>query len=211
MVRSYPNIVITGTPGTGKTSHASLLASSWPSSSTVTPAPLRHINVGDLCKDKGFITSYDEEWKSHEVDEDKLMDHLESLTGERAPEPQDEEDTILAKNSLGTEERGGLLLDWHTCDSWPERWVDLVVVLRCDHAKLWKRLEKREYPLQKIQENNDAEIMQVVLEDARESYEEEAIVELRSEEATDVEDNVERIKAWIDQWRRDRGLEDIFQ
>ena len=64
----------------------------------------------------------------------------------------------------------------------------------------------RNYPLQKIQENNDAEIMQVVLEDARESYPAEAIVELTSEEATDVEENVDRIKAWIDQWRSERGL-----
>jgi broad-specificity NMP kinase len=38
---------------------------------------------------------------------------------------------------------GGLILDWHSCEPWPERWVDLVVVLRCDHTKLWERLEKR--------------------------------------------------------------------
>lgn len=72
-----------------------------------------------------------------------MLDHLEPLTGQRAPEPQDEEETNLAKSSADGEERGGLILDWHTCDVWPERWVDLVVVLRCDHEKLWKRLEKR--------------------------------------------------------------------
>lgn len=49
--------------------------------------------------------------------------------------------------------------------------------------------------------------MQVVLEDARESYPEEAIIELASDEADQVEENVERIKQWIDAWRRDRGLE----
>lgn len=38
---------------------------------------------------------------------------------------------------------GGLILDWHTCDVFPERWIDLVVVLRCDHTQLWDRLEKR--------------------------------------------------------------------
>lgn len=38
---------------------------------------------------------------------------------------------------------GGKILDWHTCDMFPERWIDLVVVLRCDHALLWTRLEKR--------------------------------------------------------------------
>lgn len=38
---------------------------------------------------------------------------------------------------------GGLILDWHTCDAFPERWIDLVVVLQCDHTQLWDRLEKR--------------------------------------------------------------------
>ena len=38
---------------------------------------------------------------------------------------------------------GGVILDWHSCELFPERWIDLVVVLRCDHTKLWERLEKR--------------------------------------------------------------------
>lgn len=152
LLHSYPNIVITGTPGTGKTSHASLLASSWPtdSSSNATASSsssslLRHINVGDLCKAQSFTTSFDEDWQSYEVDEDKLLDHLEPLTGNRAPEPESEEDRIEAiqTEKESSEERGGLILDWHTCEVWPERWVDLVVVLRCDHAKLFSRLEKR--------------------------------------------------------------------
>lgn len=41
------------------------------------------------------------------------------------------------------QQAGAKVLDWHTCDLFPERWVDLVVVLRCDHSQLWSRLEKR--------------------------------------------------------------------
>lgn len=48
--------------------------------------------------------------------------------------------------------------------------------------------------------------MQVVLDTAKESYPAEAVVELRSEEAGDVEENVERLKSWIDRWREQRGL-----
>jgi adenylate kinase len=122
-------------------------------------------------------------------------------------------------------EEGGLVLDWHTCDAFPERWVDLVVVLRCDHTLLWERLEKRYvrhsiqgnsrrtgrfdlsgYPLKKIQENNESEIMQTVLEDAKESYAEEIVIELRSESVEDMESNVSRIVLWIENWRRDRGF-----
>lgn len=61
----------------------------------------------------------------------------------------------------------------------------------------------RAYKLEKIQENNTAEIMEVVLEDARESYAEEIVVELRSESPDDVEENVARIVAWVEAWRKD--------
>lgn len=70
------------------------------------------------------------------------------------------------------------------------------------------RLDVRGYPLKKIQENNEAEIMQTVLEDAKESYEEEIVVELRSEGIGDLDSNVARIVAWIEAWRKDRGLGD---
>ncbi|EST09474.1 Adenylate kinase isoenzyme 6 [Kalmanozyma brasiliensis GHG001] len=212
MVRSYPNIVITGTPGTGKSTHSSLLASTYspPSSSS---HPLRQIDVGALVKQEGFYTDYLEEWQSYEVNEDQLLDHLEPLTGTKAPEPIDgeefdEDELRQAKQQDEDDEaRGGLVLDWHTCDVWPERWADLVVVLRCDHSVLWERLEKRGYPLKKIQENNEAEIMGVVADDARSSYPAEAVVELTSQESGDVEENVERIIQWIHAWRQARGLE----
>lgn len=141
--RSFPNIVITGTPGTGKSTLAGQIASLYESGGA---HPLRHINVGTLVKEKKFHVSYDPEWDSYEVDEDQLLDYLEPLSGDTAPEDADTdaqgcEDAHAL--SLDDEQRGGLLLDWHTCDAWPERWVDLVLVLRCDHERLWKRLEKR--------------------------------------------------------------------
>ena len=62
--------------------------------------------------------------------------------------------------------------------------------------------------MKKIQENNEAEIMQQVLEDARESYAEEIIVELKSENTEDLESNVERIIQWIGQWQKDHARGD---
>lgn len=109
--------------------------------------------------------------------------------------------------------RGGVVLDWHSCDIFPERWLDLVIVLRCPHTTLWDRLEKRGYPLHKIQENNEAEIMEMCLAEARESYEEGKVVELQSggvgaEGADEVEANVSRIRQWIAQWREDNAVAD---
>ncbi|KAG6842541.1 hypothetical protein C0991_000067 [Blastosporella zonata] len=171
--KQAPVIVITGTPGTGKSAHAERLV-------IQSPIPLKHINVGEWVKERGLYENFDTEWQSYVVDEDRLLDELEPIVSE-----------------------GGVILDWHTCEVFPERWVDLVVVLRCDHTKLWERLEKRQYPLKKIQENNEAEIMQVVLDAARESYPAEIVVELSSQEEKDLDANVADLVKWINMWRKE--------
>lgn len=50
----------------------------------------------------------------------------------------------------------------------------------------------------------DSEIMQVLLDEARESYKEEIVVELKSESTDDVEANIERVEQWVEQWKKDR-------
>ena len=77
-------------------------------------------------------------------------------------------------------------------------------MLRTDTTKLYDRLKARQYPEKKLQENMDSEIMEVLLEEARGAYDEEIVVELRSDAAEDVEGNVERIERWIENWKRDR-------
>lgn len=47
--------------------------------------------------------------------------------------------------------------------------------------------------------------MQVVLDEARSSYPQEIVVELRSESTEDLEANVGRLVEWIDLWRKDHG------
>lgn len=80
-------------------------------------------------------------------------------------------------------------------------------MLRTDSTKLYDRLKARDYPEQKLQENLDSEIMEVLLDEARESYDEEIVVELRSDEADDVEGNVGRIETWIKNWKQDQVVE----
>ncbi|KAF4572784.1 Adenylate kinase isoenzyme 6 [Pleurotus pulmonarius] len=173
--RQAPVIILTGTPGTGKSTHAQFLAEA-------SPVTLKNINVSEFVKEKGLHEGYDEEWQSYTVDEDRLLDELEPLAS-----------------------AGGLILDWHTCELFPERWADLVIVLRCDHTQLWERLEKRGYPVKKIKENNEAEIMEVVLEEARQSYPEEIVIELKSETMEDIESNVSRIVDWIKAWQKNQS------
>lgn len=47
------------------------------------------------------------------------------------------------------------------------------------------------------------------MEEAREAYDEEIVVELKSDEAEDIEGNVERIEMWIKQWKKDNGEDGV--
>lgn len=68
MSRTLPNIIITGTPGVGKTSHCELLAER---------TGLKHLSVNDVVKSKECHEGWDEEYQSWIVDEDKLLDAIE--------------------------------------------------------------------------------------------------------------------------------------
>lgn len=43
--------------------------------------------------------------------------------------------------------------------------------------------------------------MEVLLQEARESYDEEIVVELTSNTSDEMESNVERIETWLANWR----------
>ena len=90
----------------------------------------------------------------------------------------------------------------------PESWIDLVVVLRTDSTQLYDRLKARNYPDAKLQENIDSEIMEVLLSEARESYDKNIVVELRSNDTDDLESNVERIETWLTNWKANHAEKD---
>lgn len=172
-MRSAPNIIITGTPGVGKTTHSEILAER---------TGLRHLSVNQVVKDKECHEGWSDEYQSWIVDEDKLLDVIE--------------DNVKA---------GGYIIDWHACDLFPRSWIDLVVVLRTDSKTLYDRLEARNYAEAKLQENLDSEIMEVLLQEAREAFDEEIVVELTSNDSEEMESNIDRIEAWIKQWKTDHA------
>jgi len=96
---------------------------------------------------------------------------------------------------------GGIIVDYHGCDFFPERWFDLVIVLQTENGVLWERLEKRGYGTKKLQENVQCEIMHVIAEEARESYAEEIVHCIPSNTADEMEQNVERLAAWVTSWK----------
>lgn len=164
-----PNILVTGTPGTGKTSLCQLLAERLPRLSVV--------DVGEIVKTEEFHEGFDPDFQTYILDEERLLDYLEPIM-----------------------EEGNKVVDFHSCEVFPERFFDLVVVLRCTTEVLYDRLVLRNYSDKKINENMECEIMQVVLESARDSYDERIVQELPSNSVEDMESNVSRIGQWYAAW-----------
>ena len=173
--RKRPNILVTGTPGCGKTSTASLIAEK---------LDMHHVNIGNVIKEKKCHLEYDAALDTHVLDEEKLLDILEV-----------DFDTDHIS--------GGVVADYHACELFPERWFDLVLVLRADTEVLYDRLTERGYSEKKRNENMQCEIMRVVFDEAMESYEPEIVQELSNNTIEEMDQNVDRVEAWYHQWIQD--------
>lgn len=171
-----PNILITGTPGTGKTETSQAIANR---------INFKHLNVSELIKKHECYEERDEEYDTYLIDDDKVIDLLEPMI-----------------------EEGGCIIDFHSAELFPERWFELVLVLRANTDILYDRLTERGYNDKKRNENIECEIMQVVLEECRESYAHEIIQELPSNNINELESNVERVCLWYEHWKANNTNED---
>ncbi|XP_005095620.1 adenylate kinase isoenzyme 6 [Aplysia californica] len=167
--RVAPNIMIAGTPGTGKSTLAKELA---------LRTGLSYVNVGEVAEQAECMDGYDEELQCGILDEDRVIDELEDSMSQ-----------------------GGNVLDYHSCEFFPERWFDIVFVLRTDNAILHSRLTERGYNEKKIENNIESEIFQVILDAAKGAYPEEMVHALPSDSADQLESNLDRIQEWIEMWR----------
>ena len=151
---------------------------------------MKHLNVGEIIKLHKCYEGRDEELDTNILDEDKLLDLMEPMIDEAG------EDGVSC------------VVDFHVCEIFPERWFDLVLVLRSKTEVLFDRLTSRGYSERKRAENMDSEIMQVILEAARESYDASIVHEVPSNTLEDIESSVERVRQWTKQWIKDHGGED---
>lgn len=160
-----PNILVTGTPGVGKTTLSRQLAQD---------LGLRHIEVGAFARERNLLADHDAAHEAFYMHEDAVLDELEPNMA-----------------------NGSILLDHHSCNWYPERWIQMVVCLTASTEELYDRLEQRGYSSQKLNENMQAEIMQVVLEEATSSYPRARVLTLQNDTDEQMNTNIREIKnAW---------------
>ncbi|NXP93445.1 KAD6 kinase, partial [Passerina amoena] len=172
-------------------------------------AGLCYVNVGDLAKEGELYEGFDEEYDCPILDEDRVVDELEARMSE-----------------------GGVIVDYHGCDFFPERWFHIVFVLRTDNSCLYDRLHSRcvtcvtaltpklllrlpltasccsfsrGYTGKKLQDNIQCEIFQTLYEEAMLSYKKEIVHQLPSNTPEDLERNLDQIMQWIEQWMKDNN------
>jgi len=142
-------IVVTGTPGVGKTRFSRVLARK---------LGAVHIDLGLLATREKLTVGYDRLRQTYIVDTEKMARALKE---------------VLRCFS------GSVVLDGHfAADVVPSELLEMVFVLRCDPEKLKRRLRRRKVPERKIAENVRAEILDVCLWDAAKNYGLERVCEI---------------------------------
>jgi adenylate kinase len=126
-------IILSGTPGCGKTSVSKKISEK---------INAKIISLNELTVSENLTLKYDKKRETYVVDFNKLVPYVEKLI-----ELYKKENTEF------------LLIEGHFSDVIPDKYIDYVIILRCNPDELYKRLEKRGYKKEKIRENVQAEIL----------------------------------------------------
>lgn len=135
-------LIITGTPCTGKTTLAKNLAQK---------LNFFNLDVNKLISKYRISEGYDKKRKTKIVDVSKLNKVLIYFIKQNS----------LNKSNKNIKKCKGIIIDSHLSHYLPRKYVDLCIVTKCDIKELNKRLGKKKYAKNKIQENLQAEIFDI--------------------------------------------------
>ncbi|MBS3114958.1 AAA family ATPase [Candidatus Woesearchaeota archaeon] len=175
-------IAVTGVPGTGKTTIAKKLAKR---------LNYYYVDVNKIIKKYKLSEGFDRKRRTKVVDIKRLnkvlidyvdffkniigrenigMRPMSSATITKTLTKQYIKKTINKKfiKKIQNQKIKGIAIDSHLSHYLPKKYVDLVIVAKCDIKELNKRLKKRKYLKNKIQENIQAEIFDVCYDEASE-------------------------------------------
>ena len=131
-------IIVSGTPGTGKTKIAKLISKE---------IKYKYIDLNLLIKSRRLFDYFDKKRKSNVVDIKKLNRFIIKFIKKW---------------------KTNLVFDSHLSHFIPKKYVNLCIIAKCDIKKLKSRLIKRKYNKLKIKENIESEIFNVCLNEAKE-------------------------------------------
>ncbi|TFG28395.1 MAG: AAA family ATPase [Promethearchaeota archaeon] len=126
-------IIISGTPGTGKTTVSKKIAA-------IIGAEV--ISLNEIVISKQFTLEYDKKRDTYIVDFESLHHYI-----------------LKQIEKLKADMIKFLIIEGHFSDFIPDDLIDLAIILRSNPDILYKRLEKRGYKTEKIIENVQAEIL----------------------------------------------------
>ena len=126
-------IIISGTPGTGKTSVSRKISEM---------VDANTISLNELAISENFTLEYDKKRDTYIVDFEKLKPYIANHID------------VLKK-----QKQKYLIIEGHFSDIIPNKFIDYSFVLRCDPEYLYNRLKERDYNKKKIIENIQAEIL----------------------------------------------------
>jgi adenylate kinase len=140
-------IIITGSVATGKTTLAKKLAKE---------KNLIYIDVTKLIKENKLSEGFDKKRDCEIIDIEKL-------------------NKVLIDKIKSSKKQ--LIIDSHLSHYLPKKYVEKCIVCKCNLKELKKRLKKRKYSKEKIEENLQAEIFDVCLNEAKEKGHKIIIIE----------------------------------
>lgn len=166
------NILICGTPGTGKSSLVE----------RVRPRLVQFsfINVSKFALENDCIEEYDIQLETNVIDEDKLVEKLRPVLGD---------------NKFNVIEciHGDIL---------PSDLAHWVFVCKADTEKLFDRLKSRGYNEEKLNNNVEAEIFQTISEEAIEQFGSAIVTQLYNNEEPELDSNADIIVSKVEELMR---------
>ena len=148
-------IVVTGTPGVGKSHFSHLLAKK---------TDAIHVDIGKVALDEGFTLGKDP------IRQTKIAD-IKKMS------------TWIGK--IIRESRKDVIVDGHYASAIvPKELVRLAIVLRCEPSELLERLRRKKFPKRKALENVAAEILDSCLIDTIESFGRRKVCEIDTTDKT---------------------------
>ncbi|SOV20549.1 adenylate kinase-like protein 1 [Plasmodium sp. DRC-Itaito] len=181
MKRKVPNIIITGVPGSGKSTLCEelkeIINKELLEIKNMEGIKMTHLNLSNIIKEERLYEEFDDELDASIYSEDLLNEYLK-------------------KYNL---EEGGYIIDFHDINFIQDiNIIDQIFLLTIQTNYLYERLEKRNYSKEKIKNNIECEIFQVIKEDILDHFPNTNILqEIENNDLQQYDNNLNIIKKWV--------------